>query len=305
MPLTYDQISAITEKYFLPKLADNIFRSRALTERMLRQGKMEISGGERILAPALYAVGNSQWFSGSETLNTTDVEQITAFEFQWKQLQCPLVITRIDELKNSGDAAKVNFAKEKTRAAEMTIRDALGTALFNDGTTSGQIVGLRAVVDVNNIYGGIDRSTYSWAQAQQDSVTSTFSVAALQSLTGDCTVDTQMPSVYVTTQAIYNRYYNSLQPQQRFMDDGAAKAGFKSLMHNGQPFIVDHKCPDNHLYALNEEFLKLIIHKDENFRFRPFMEEARQAVKVARIFLAAALVCNNPRFQGVMDNLSA
>jgi hypothetical protein len=303
--LTYDQISAITEKYFIPKLVDNIFRSRALTERMLKKNKMEITGGERILQPALYAVGNSQWFSGSETLTSTDVDQITAFEFNWKQLQAPISITRIDELKNAGDAAKLNFVKEKTRAAEMSIKDALGNAMFNAGTTSSEIVGLRGICSTTNTYGGIDRTAYSWAQAQVDSTTTTFSVGAVQTLAGNCTVDSEVPTVYVSTQAIYNRYFNSLQPQQRFMDDSTAKAGFKSLMFSGSPFIVDHKCPANHLFALNEEYLKLVIHKDENFRFRPFMEEARQPVKVARIFFAGALVCSNPRLQGLASALSA
>jgi hypothetical protein len=305
MRLTYDQISSITEKHFIPKLVDNIFRSRALTERMLKKGKMELKGGSSIMQPVLYATSNSQWFENANTLNTADVDQMTAFEFNWKQLQTPIVITRIDELKNSGDAAKLNFVKEKTRAAEMSIRDALGDGIFNDGTSSSQVVGLRAIIDDNNTYGGIDRSTYSWAQAQLDSTTTTFSIAALQALAGDCTVDTEVPTVYVTTQAIYNRYFNSLQPQQRFMDDSSAKAGFKSLMFSGAPFIVDHKAPANYLAALNEEYLKLVIHQDENFRFRPFQEESRQAVKVARIFFAGALVCSNPRLQGAMDALSA
>jgi hypothetical protein len=306
MALTYDQISAITEKYFIPKLADNIFRSNALTDRLIKQGRMDIAGGERILAPALYAQSTTQWFSGAETLDSTDVEQMTSFEFLWKQLQSPISITRIDELKNSGDAAKLIFVKEKVKAAEISIRQALGDGIHNAGTDSSQIVGLRAIVDDNNTYGGIDRSVYSWAQAQEDlNTTTTFSVAALQSLTGDCTEGTEMPSVYISTQAIYNRYYGSLQPAQRFQDSDSAKGGFTTLMFNGKPFIVDSKTPANHLYALNENFLKLCVHKDENFRFRPFMEEARQAVKVARVFLACALVCNNPRFQGAFKGMSA
>lgn len=306
MALTYDQISAITEKYFMPKLADNIFRSNALTERMVKQNKLEVSGGERILAPALYAQSATQWFSGNQTLDTTDTEQITAFEFLWKQLQGPIVITRIDELKNSGDAAKLNFVKEKTKAAEISIRQALGTGIHNAGTDSQQIVGLRAAVaNITNTYGGIDRVANSWAVPQLDASTTTFSISALQTLTGLCTEDSNMPSVYIGTQANYNRFYNSLQPQQRFMDSETAKGGFSSLMFNGKPFIVDSKTPSGYIYALNEEFLKLVIHKDENFRFRPFLEEARQPSKVARIFLACALVCNNPRFQGAMSALVA
>lgn len=51
MALTYDQISAITEKAFVKKLVDNIFRSNILTDRMLKKGSIKMSGGERILQP--------------------------------------------------------------------------------------------------------------------------------------------------------------------------------------------------------------------------------------------------------------
>jgi hypothetical protein len=305
MALTYDQISAITEKYFLPKLVDNVFRSNALTERLLRKGKMEVTGGERILQPVLYAQSNTQWFSGAETLNTSDVDQITSLEFLWKQLQTPVSITRIDELKNSGDSAKLNFVKEKMKAAEISIRQALGDGVFNAGTDGSQIVGLRAAVSASGSYGGIDRTANTWLAAQVDSTTTTFSISALQTIVGQATIDSDVPTLHVTTQAIFNRYFNSLQPQQRFMDSDTAKAGFKSLMFSGAPVLVDHKCPTNYLFALNEDYIKLCIHKDENFRLRPFMEEARQAVKVARVFLACALVVSNPRLQGVMSALSA
>ena len=39
MPLSYDQISAITQKKFIPKLYDNIFDSDALLARLEKAGK--------------------------------------------------------------------------------------------------------------------------------------------------------------------------------------------------------------------------------------------------------------------------
>lgn len=306
MALTYDQISSITEKNFVKKLVDNIFRSNVLLDRMLKKGSIKLSGGERIIQPVMYAQSSSDvWFANAETLNTTDVDQFTAFEFFWKQAQVPISITRIDELKNSGPEAKINFVKEKTMAAEVTLKQSLGDAVYNAGTDSKQLVGLQLAVDSTGTYGGVDRSSNSWAAAQEDSTSTTTSIAALQSLWGSCSISDDVPTIITTTQAIYNRYYGLLQPQQRFQDTESAKGGFTSLMFNGKPFVVDHKVPTNQLYMLNENYLYLAIHQDENFRFRKFMDESKQAVMTARIFFAGALVCSNPRMQGKFTGLSS
>ena len=306
MALTYDQISAITEKNFIKKLVDNIFRSNVLTERMLRKNTVKLAGGERIVQPVMYAQSSSDvWFQGAETLNTTDVEQFSAFEFLWKQAQVPISITRLDELKNSGDQAKLNFVKEKVNSAEMTLKQAIGDAMYNSGTDPKQIVGLLSAVAASGTYGGVVRSENSWANAQLDSSTTTLSIAHLQSQWGAASIDADTPTITVTTQAIYNRYYGQLQPQQRFQDSDTAKGGFISLMFNGAPFVVDHKVPTSNLLMLNENYLYLAIHKDEAFRFRKFMDESKQAVMTARIFFAGNLVCSNPRMQARSSALTS
>ncbi len=44
MALTYDQLSAITAKYFIPKLQDNVFDSNPVFKRLA--GKKESPGGK-------------------------------------------------------------------------------------------------------------------------------------------------------------------------------------------------------------------------------------------------------------------
>ena len=81
MALTYDQITAITEKKFIPKLVDNIFNSNVLLKKLKAKEKPQ-SGGDKVLVPLAYAqTSASGWYQGSETLDTTDNEQITSAEF--------------------------------------------------------------------------------------------------------------------------------------------------------------------------------------------------------------------------------
>ena len=226
------------------------------------------------MVPLNYATTSaSGWYTGADTLSTSDNENITAAEYAWKQIYANISITRLDEFKNSGDAQKIALVKSKVQIAEKTIMDTMGTALYNDGTTNNALVGLRAIVGTSSTIGGIAQSTNSWWAGQVDSSTTTFSISALQTQFNAASIDSDGPSVIMATRANYNRYYAQLQPQQRFMDSESAKGGFASLMFNGIPFIADSHCPANHIFGLNENYLHLFVHKDEDMRFEPFQNQ--------------------------------
>lgn len=306
MALTYDQISAITQKKFVPKLYDNIFDSNPLIQRMKKKSYEKLDGGERIVVPLNYAqVSSSGWYVGSETLQTTDNDIITAAEYTWKQLYVNLSINRIDELKNSGDSQILSLVKQKTQVAEKTMLDKLSTGVYSSGTDAKSIVGLRLIAaSISSTVGGIAQGTYSWWQPQLDSTTTTLSIAAMQSRDNACTVNNDSPTVIATTRALYNSYYGLLQPQQRFTDSETAKGGFSSLMFNGKPVIADSYCPSSHMFFLNESYLHLFVHKDEDMRFEPFQKPVNQNVKVAKIYWAGALGSSNNRLHGAMSGLT-
>jgi hypothetical protein len=305
MALTYDQISAITEKKFIPKLYDNIFDSNPLLQRGKKKFYEKIDGGERIIVPLNYAqTTSSGWYQGAETLLTSDNDVITAAEYTWKQLYANISINRLDEIKNSGDAQKLSLVKNKTKIAEKTMEDKLGTGIYSNATDPKSIVGLRQIVGVSNTVGGISQTSYSWWQAQLDSSTTTLTVAAMQSRDNAATVNNDAPTVIATTRALYNSYYALLQPQQRFQDSETAKGGFSSLMFNGKPVIADSYCPSGYMFFLNENYLHLFVHKEEDMRFEPFMKPINQNVKVAKIFWAGAFGSSNNRLHAGMSALT-
>jgi hypothetical protein len=306
MALTYDQISAITSKKYLPKMVDNIFDSNPLMQRAKKKFYTKVDGGTSILQPLNYAqISATGWYAGADTLTTTDNDVMTAAEYSWKQIYAAIAISRMDELKNSGDSQILNFVKQKVQIAEKTIEDTMGTALYNAGTTTNAIAGLRYIVATSNTVGGISQSTYSWWASQVDSSTTTLTIAAMQSRDNVCTIGNDGPSAIVSTRTLYNSYYGLLQPQQRFMDSETAKGGFSSLMFNGKPVIVDSHCPASHMFFLNEDYLNLYYHPEENFRFENFQKPVNQNVKVAKIFWAGAFGTSNARMQGLMSALTS
>jgi len=304
MALTYDQISAITEKKFLPKLVDNIFDSNPALQR-LRKNQEKVSGGTSVIVPLNYAqVSSAGWYSGSDTLNTADNDVITAAEYDWKQLYVNISITRKDELMNMGDAAKLNFVKSKMEIAEKTLSDALGTGVFSSGSNSKSIQGTGLMMSTSNTYGGISQSSYSWWQANVDSSTTTLSLSAMQSQFGAASIGSDTPTVGYCTQAVYDSYYALLQPQQRFMDEKTAKGGFTSLMFNGKPIIVDSHQKTGDLEFINEKYFKLYVHKDEDFRMEPFQKPINQNVKVAKVFWMGVLASSNNRMHAALNALT-
>lgn len=306
MPLSYDQISAITQKKIVPKMVDNIFDSNVLLQRAKKKFYTKVDGGTSITQPLNYAqLTASDWYSGADTLSTTDNDVITAAEYSWKQIYANISISRIDELKNSGDAAILKLVKQKTMIAEKTIQDQMGTGLWSAGTNAKSIAGLRVILSTSNTVGGIAQGTYSWWQAQVDSSTTTLSLAAMQAIDNRCSIGNDGPTVGLTTRTIYNTYYGLLQPQQRFMDSETAKGGFSSLMFNGKPIVVDSHAPSGHLAFLNEEYLDLYYHPDEDFRFEPFQKPINQNVKVAKIYWAGAFGTSNARMQGLLSAITA
>lgn len=306
MALSYDQISAITQKKIVPKMVDNIFDSNPLLQRARKKFYEKVDGGTSILQPLNYAqISAGGWYSGADTLSTTDNDVFTSAEYSWKQIYKNITISRIDELKNSGDSAILKFVKQKVQIAEKSIEDDMGTGLYNAGTTTNAIGGLRLILSTSNTVGGISQSTYSWWQAQVDSTTTTLTMAAMQSRDQACTIGNDGPTVVMTTRSLYNSYYALLQPQQRFMDSETAKGGFSSLMFNGKPVIVDSHAPASHMFFLNENYLALYYHPEENFRFEPFQKPVNQNVKVAKIYWAGAFGTSNARMQGLLSAVTS
>lgn len=307
MALTIDQLNALTDKYFLKKLHDNIFDSNPLLQKLMKSGSYKpVSGGTQIYVPLNYATTTaSGWYSGADTLSTSDNDNISAAVYDWKSLYAGVAITEEDEMKNSGDAEQLNLLKSKMQIAEKTLKDSLGTGLYSDGTTAKSIIGLRDIIATDQTVGGISQTTNSWWAGQVNSTTTTTSISAMNALYQNASVDNEVPNFIVGTRTIYNAYYALLQPQQRFMDEETAKGGFQNLMFNGAPIVVDSHVPASNLMMLNLNHLHLFYHPKRNMSFEPFQKPINQQVKVARILWMGAFGSSNNRLHGRFSALTA
>jgi hypothetical protein len=307
MPLSLDQINAITQKKFLPKLYDNIFDSNVLLADMKKgDGYRKIDGGERIVVPLEYAqLTASGTYSGADLLSTTDNETFTGAEYTWKQYYANVSITGIDKLKNAGESQVIDFVKAKVKNAEKTLAQKLGDGLYSSGSDSKALVGLRVAAANSNTVGGISQTDYSWWNVQKDSTTTTLSLAAMKALYENCVVDSEKPTIITTTRALHNAYWSLLQPQQRFQDSKKASAGFENLMFMSVPVVADSKCPASHMFMINQAHFFLSVHREADMKFIPFVRPINQDVESAKILWAGALCYSNLRFIGAFTGLTS
>jgi len=305
MAVSVDQLTALTHRYIQPKLHDNIFDTNPLLNKILKSGQYKsLSGGTTIDLPLNYAQGAGGWFSGADSLLTNDVENISVARYNWASVYSPIAISEEDILKNGGDAGVIKLLAAKSQIAEKTIKDLVGTGLYSDGTTSKSIVGLRDIAAVDQTVGGIAQATNSWWQAQVDSTTTTLTISAVNTLYELAAIDSK-PNLIVSTRAIYNSFYNVLQPQQRFYDDSTAKAGFQNLMLNGAIWMSDSHCPAYHCFGLTLEDIYLYYHPEMNFATDPFQSPINQRVRTSRVIWMGALASSNNRKHFKLSGITA
>ena len=86
MALTYDQITAVTQRKYIPKLVDNIFDSDPLLKRAKEKGwYTPIDGGTSIFQPLMYAQSTAAGsYAPTATLSTTDNDQFTSARHIWR-----------------------------------------------------------------------------------------------------------------------------------------------------------------------------------------------------------------------------
>lgn len=296
--ISWNQVNSTTEKVSIPRVVDQIFKSNPILMRIWRKGTKK-SGGSFIQQPLAYAEGPSGWFEGMQPLDVSEVDQITSAIYNWKHAYASITIRRDDELKNSGPHAFADLLENKTSIARKSMKNKLAQGLYSDGSNPLEMVGLQAMVTGSGTtYGNISKTTNSWWRSVVDSTTTTLSIFAMRQLMGDLTEDDDTPDLLVTTQDIYDIYYSLLQPQQRFASAEMAKGGFRSILFEGRPVVVDSHCPASNFFFLNTDYIDLCSHRDENMRFEPFRRPFRQMGRSAFILWFGNLTGSNCRFQG-------
>lgn len=289
------------------------------------------SGGRTIFETIMYQdSGNYKRYSDYDVLDISVRDVLDGAEFEMKQVAATATISGSELLKNSGPNGIRNLVKAKVKAAELAIANGMSDDVYSDGTADGgkQVGGLQLLVadtPTSGTVGGINRASFSfWRNISYDATTDGGAAATAANIQGYMNkVALQLvrgrdkPNLIVADTNYYNLYLQSLQNIQRITDEKMAGAGFSNIVYNGAgnacPVVLDGGsystatgytgCPENHMYFLNTDYLKLYTHEGRNFEeFGGERTSVNQDATTRIIGWAGNMTTSAPRLQGVLKD---
>ncbi len=309
---TIGDISSMTIDYRIPELIDNTFKSNPLLVRLLARNQVLVDGGDRVRQPILYDKLNSGWYTGADTFNTDVKNTETDLIFDWAQHYVNITLTGLDLMRNAGAAKIRDVTTSKMNTAKLTAADDFGTALMGDGSAFGGKVftGLRAAVDDGTsfgAYGGITRDTSAQGTAVKgnvDSVGGAFSLPLMNTDFGLAVIANAKPDLVVTTQTIWNRWWERTQPSQRFGSEDIKEVGMDVIRFNGADVVVDSHVPASTVYFLNTTYIRLILHTQRVFAFTGWKYPTNADQMIGQLLSMTVLVVQGPRLQAIALNIT-
>lgn len=305
-------------------IADNVTRNNALLARLNQRGNVKpFAGGSTILQELSFAEnGNAGFYSGYDTLPVAAQDVISASEWSIKQLACPVVMSGLEMLQNSGREQFIDLLESRINVAESTMANRLAQSIYSDGTGSGgkELVGLNAIAPSNpatGTLGGIDRATWSFWQSKlydfsASGVTPPATGAQMQTglntLWASLVRGSDRPDLIVLDSNYWGIYTASLQALQRFSDPATGSLGFPSLKFMDADVVLDGGiggyCPQNTGFMLNTKYLFLRPHRDRNMvSLSPNKRYAiNQDAEVQILAWAGAMTTSGAQFQGRIQN---
>ena len=305
------------------KIADNVTANNAGLSRLKTKGKIKTaSGGQYIMQELSFAENaNAGWYSGYDILPTAASDVISAAQFNWKQCAVPVVISGLEQLKNSGKEAMLDLMESRLQVAESTMANLLSDGFYSDGSGSGakEVDGMAAAIPLDPTaaaYGGIDGNVFTFWQNQVRNVSG---VSAIQTdfltLCSACTRGADRIDLILCDAVVYNGYVASLQAMHQFTHSNTVDGGFQAIKYNDADVVLDGGIysgtsvtgaagvTTNKAYFLNTNYIFLRPHKDRNMvALSPNKRYAtNQDAEVQILAWAGNVTCSSRRLQGHLD----
>ena len=252
-----DQLEATTTKFHDKELKDcTSYRSYYMSKLM--KNSREFVDGRAYTWPVKFARQDMQWLGEMEVQDREHLEKITQAEEDYKFSSTSCVFSEQELKKNSGKSRILNLLSRGLSMLKDDVGKSLSTAIWAGDADkeprglTGADVGWVDCHDVTaNLAGtvaGIVRGTNdvatgelwdSWWRPYVANEGGAFAQASLNAVIQGCSWGTNSPDTIVSSKAVWGYGYNAALTYQREEHSDAAKLGFKSMTHNGMPWVWD------------------------------------------------------------------
>lgn len=303
MAVTYNQMNTFSRDFIVKKLVNNVYKSSAIAYRLLRKSR-RWNGGPQYHTPIISSKNtNAEAYRGSAQLTIAQVEEATKAYYDYRQYNAAVTLTGIEMEVNKGSDTKIlNLVSEKMRLAEMSLKDLFGGDLFNTPRGS-QLDGLSSICAAHSsTHGGVSSADVStWLSSSingglmggPDSTTSTLTPTNLAKGYNNARIDSDAPTLILTTDDIWAGIYGSIiETNHRYMDTEMAQLGFDAVKYRKALVITDSHVPSSHLYYINENHLWFAHFPGMNFKWIPWTRSRDYDLVTGHIRWYGNLICD-------------
>lgn len=316
MALDITHIAAHALDFHGKDIADDIIEHNFLSAMLKAKGRVRVTkGGEQIHEKVMYAEGNASWIPRDQEISLSTHDYLTDAVYDWKVLAMPLKVYHLDKQKAQGEQQVADLVETILDNAKSTMSNALGGAVFNDGSNTNALHGIQKLISTTagESVGNISPSDMAgWENQRNTTGTAGFNttqngISLMGNMMADCAGnDHDMPDIIVGTKAVWNLYHLALTNLARLVDvKTAGKLGFRTLDFQGTPVGWDNNCPAEHLYFINTKYMRLRILEGGEFVTSDWERVQGQLADYCTMHMYGQLTLNSRKKHGVISNISA
>lgn len=276
------ELTYVTRRSFVPKLIEQIYKSRPLINALLGSAQVGSGGVSSITVPVQgSALTAFEWSSYTGAFNApTQTQGIYNAEFNYKLGIVPIPFLGMEGLLQM-DHSIVPLIQARMNDAANVTREALSTALYQNSSTASQLLGLPAAIDDGTTvvtYGGISRTTYTWWKSKLKAHSPNVDPTRAQMLEEVNRVTAQtgeMPTMGIVGFGTFTKMATDFLGLERYniTPDGGfeiARSAFRAIDVAGVPIYADPDMPEGQLYLINCNYVNMNIHESASFAFTGF-----------------------------------
>ena len=315
---------------------DELYKKVAFLDGVKRAKGIETeSGGIKIQRPLSIQEHSSitQLATGYEPVSLAVNDVLRPAIYDWADFTSPIVVTRKEEMENSGEYAIVKIVEARMKSVMGMLRRELNkqilvgnsSVLTAVNTLNGNSAGVGSATGFfehlapgfqTNVVGGVSKATYSTVAGWQNQFVNgggSFSMDDLYNLY--IAANNVAPSGDISQLILSNKtmgsYREKLFNQERFLQTDKLDGGRMSLAFNGAVAEADPTMGFSSSvgvgvnvdgYMLNFDGIKLVFHTEGNFAVSPFQHISGTTARAAQLYVKCQLVADHLGSCGVLIN---
>jgi len=309
---------------------DELFKKVPFLDDAKKHGGIEYEdGGIKIQRPLSVAEHStiSQMTTGYEPVSLAVADVLKPAIYNWCDFVAPVVISKKEELENSGEKAVVKIVEARMRSVMSLLRREMNkqilagssATLTQMNTLNGTVAGAEKFLEPRvpgatqtSVVGGLAKNTLNVPGFYNQFQTAggafgTNGLGAMHNIYTAANVVTPMGEIksIIASTAAFANYKRSLFQNERYIDEKTLDGGRMALAYAGAMLSADSDMPTvspTSMYFINFDGIKLVIHKDGDFAVSPFEYVSGTTARAATVYFKGQLIADHLGSCGVLIN---